>query len=100
MNKKTIVSLTIIPIGITGLVWWSKTVDTKGVSDTALKSHPARIGSILVADGLFYDFGKISMKDGNVSKVFKVTNTGSVDASVSSVYTSCMCTNAYILSAD
>ena len=40
------------------------------------------------------------MKNGNVSKVFKVTNSGSQDINLESVITSCMCTTAYILKED
>lgn len=101
MNKKTIISLIIIIIGITSLVWWSKSVEKEELNANAsTKSDLARTESILVMSESFYDFGKISMKDGNVSKIFKVTNTGSEDIKVPSLYTSCMCTNAYILNAD
>ena len=104
MDKKTIISLAIIILGVTGLVWWSKSVDNKSLRGaTETKSHPARIENgtgILTAEETFYDFGRISMKDGNVSKIFTVTNTGSENINVPSLYTSCMCTNAYILSMD
>ena len=103
MNKKTIVSLIVILVGITGLVWWSKVADSRALKESIGKSHPAIVGTSdnkLTAEETFYDFGKISMKDGNVSKTFKVTNSGTEDISVPSLYTSCMCTNAYILNAD
>lgn len=105
MNKQTIISLVVIIIGVASLVWWSKSVDNKELSvDKLTKSHPARIENItantLTALETFYDFGTISMKNGNVSKVFKVTNTGSEDIKVPSVTTSCMCTTAYIIKED
>ena len=40
------------------------------------------------------------MKDGNVSKVFRVTNSGTADVNLTDVSTSCMCTAAYILRDD
>src|SRR3989338_1824784 len=101
MDKKTIVSLVVIIIGVGGLVWWSKSVENKDLSANVLTdSHPARIGDTLTAPETFYDFGTISMKNGNVSKIFKVTNSTGADIKVPSLTTSCMCTNAYILSAD
>jgi len=103
MDKKTIVSLVVILIGITGVVWWSKVADSRALNASVGGSHPAITGTPgnkLTAEETFYDFGKISMKDGNVSKTFKVTNSGTEDISVPSLYTSCMCTNAYILNAD
>ena len=43
-----------------------------------------------------FDFGSISMKEGNVSHEFVVKNTGAQAVSISRVYTSCMCTTAKI----
>ncbi len=47
-----------------------------------------------------YDFGKISMKDGNVTKDFIITNTTDTQATLRNLTTSCMCTTAYIVGAD
>lgn len=63
-------------------------------------SHTAPVSSILTAEETFYDFGTISMKNGNVSKVFKVANSTSEDIKVPSLTTSCMCTTAYIIKED
>ncbi|MEK7459792.1 MAG: DUF1573 domain-containing protein [Patescibacteria group bacterium] len=54
----------------------------------------------LVSSETLYDFGMISMKDGNVSKNFKVTNESDMDILISSVTTSCMCTVAYVVGVD
>ena len=54
-------------------------------------------GNVLATAETFYYFGKISMKNGNVSKIFKVANNGTEDIKVPSLTTSCMCTTAYIL---
>lgn len=43
-----------------------------------------------------YDFGTISMKNGNVTKTFAVKNTKTEPVFLSQLYTSCMCTNASI----
>lgn len=59
---------------------------------------PKKSNSLTVLENL-YDFGEISMKNGNVEKIFTVTNTTSKDVTVSRVVTSCMCTNAYVESA-
>ena len=34
MNKQTVISLIVILAGVTGLVWWSKSVDNKKLSET------------------------------------------------------------------
>ncbi|HEY9583068.1 MAG TPA: DUF1573 domain-containing protein [Candidatus Paceibacterota bacterium] len=101
MNKKTGISIIIILIGVLSLVWWSKSTENVTLSaDDLTKSHPARIGGALVAGETFYDFGTISMKNGNVSKVFEVINSTSEDIKVPSLTTSCMCTKAYFVSVD
>lgn len=104
MTKKTIVSVIIILVGIAGLVGWSKSAENKDLSvfeGESEKSHPARTGEItanaLTAVETFYDFGTISMKNGNVSKIFEVDNNTGGDILVPSLTTSCMCTTAYIL---
>jgi hypothetical protein len=103
MDKKTIISLIVILVGITGLVWWSKIADSRTLNASIGGSHPAIVrteGDKLIAEENFYDFGKISMKDGNVSKIFKVTNPGTADINLTNVSTSCMCTAAYLLRED
>jgi len=54
----------------------------------------------LKAPEVFYDFGVISMKNGDVSKRFKVTNESSEDILMPSLATSCMCTRAYFIGPD
>ncbi len=63
-------------------------------------SHLAVVSGALVATETFYDFGTISMKNGKVSKVFRVTNSTNADIKVPSLNTSCMCTTAYIIQED
>jgi len=47
-----------------------------------------------------YDFGTISMANGNVEKIFKVANPTDKDIFIKTVNTSCMCTTAYIVKGD
>ena len=104
MTKNTIVSLIIIFVFVGSVVWWSKSVSVEDKELSAFEpggSHPAKVAGVttdqLTALETFYDFGTISMKNGKVSKVFKLTNSTDGDIKVPSVTTSCMCTTAYIL---
>lgn len=54
----------------------------------------------LVALESFYDFGTISMKDGKVTKVFKVINGTDKDIFFPRLTTSCMCTAAFFVGLD
>ncbi len=58
---------------------------------------PAQNGaSALLATDDFFDFGTISMRDGKVSRIFSVRNDEEVPITIQSVYTSCMCTEAFV----
>lgn len=48
------------------------------------------------ADETAYDFGTVSMKNGLVTKEFTVTNNENEPLSLRRLYTSCMCTKAYL----
>ena len=81
-------------LAVGGLFFW-------GRANQALSSStPSGAASALAAAEVSYDFGTISMKNGNVSKVFKVINSTTQDIKVPSLTTSCMCTTAYIIKAD
>lgn len=98
--KNLIIAITIVIIGIGGLVWWGKSnqlVTVNNSSDEKLENH---IGGMLTAEETMYDFGEISMKNGKVSKVFKVTNLTENDINLKTIATSCMCTVAYIINGD
>ncbi len=56
--------------------------------------------SALTASEILYDFGTISMKNGDVSYEFKVINATDKDIMVPTVVTSCMCTAAFIVESD
>jgi len=58
------------------------------------------VPSALVSSQQLNDFGTISMKNGNVSKDFVVSNPTKTAVIINSVSTSCMCTSALIVEAD
>ena len=74
-----------------------KNVTTASVQDTG-GSHTAK--SRLTASETVYDFGTISMKNGNVTKEFTVTNSTTQDIIIKTILTSCMCTKAFIVEPD
>ena len=92
MNKNTLPIIVFFTIfaGFIGLAWWGGLAQNYAVSSTGARS-------VLTASEIFYDFGTISMKNGNVSTDFTVTNSTDKDIVVSSLITSCMCTTAFIV---
>lgn len=90
MNIKIIFASIVVIIGLLGILGRSQNVPQIGGTENTGAT------STLVARESLYDFGTISMKDGLVNHVFKVTNASTRDVNVKKITTSCMCTNAYV----
>lgn len=92
--KKTLIIGLVVVVGIVGLMLWGQSVQTK--------AEPQPSGEIrsLSAPETAYNFGAISMRDGTVEHIFIVTNSSEKDIEIKRVFTSCMCTAAYIESAN
>jgi len=88
--KKTIIIGTVIVLGPIGLMLWGRGSQTAGSPQ-----NPGVISSLTASEKSF-DYGTISMKDGLVDHVFKITNSSDEAVYVEKINTSCMCTNAYI----
>lgn len=101
-KNKIIVSIVTIAIILIGVFVYAKPAENENnkeinITKEITTSHPANIEDILSAKETFYDFGTIRMKDGNVSKMFEITNLTGGDVVLERVTTSCMCTVAYII---
>src|SRR3989338_782116 len=96
-SKSTIIAFTVGIIFI-GLFIWGGIGNRETGTSTQRTSMSTAFASGLTASETFYDFGTISMKNGNVMKEFTVTNTTDQDINVLTVLTSCMCTTAFVRS--
>ena len=92
MNQFKIILIVIAAtvLGLGAVIWFTRP-DTVNNQQGSLSSGTA--GTLLSEESMF-DFGKISMREGNVFHVFKIKNTGTGSVTVDKVYTSCMCTTA------
>ena len=93
MIKKTknVIILTIALILIIGVMAFvSKDEDPSTLSSAKYSS------STLTSSESDFDFKTISMKDGEVSHMFEFKNNGTEPVKIEKVYTSCLCTTAYI----
>lgn len=94
MDKKTIMGALIIILALFGIMWWGgKNTPAKGIDNESGKGSVSQLN----VSEISHDFGTISMAKGNVSKTFKVENKSAEDVKIGKLYTSCMCTNAYII---
>ena len=91
MKTKNIIIFFLVLGGLFGLMWLGKPAQTQ--TSTPITA------SVLTTSEKLYDFGTISMADGQVEKLFKVTNSTEQEINLESVTTSCMCTTAYLESA-
>ena len=97
---KTTNIIILVCVVIIGLFTWgyfSKGGTTASVQGVSTSNNSK---GLLTATEKFYDFGTVSMKNGNVSREFNVTNASDKDITVDTVITSCMCTNAFIVKSD
>ncbi len=96
MNKSVLIGALIV-LGIIGLMVWGRNAASSGAQPVNHAGAPEESAiSPLTALETLYDFGTISMKNWTVDHRFTVTNKTSAAVYISSVYTSCMCTAAYL----
>lgn len=94
-NRNIIIASTAVALLFVGLLWVSAPKKPAGNAGSQVASAQTASGS-LSAKETFFDFGTVSMKNGKVSHVFKITNETDSAAIVSKLFTSCMCTTASI----
>jgi hypothetical protein len=101
MESKTISIIAVVLVIFVGLfVWGYAGMGGTTASVGQSSGSNGAVQGALIAPETSYDFGTISMKNGNVTKEFTVTNPTDRDIDVSTVFTSCMCTEAFIVSPD
>lgn len=98
MKPKTLLLSALFVLVIIGLLAWGNAAKGRTASVQGISSRAQN--SVLAAPLVFYDFGTISMKDGNVTKEFTVTNPTAEAVTVETVFTSCMCTTAFLVGPD
>jgi hypothetical protein len=92
MKKGTIIAVSLAALAVIGIMILGRSINGAMSSQAEVT-----IKSDLTAPETLFDFGVISMKDGNVAHTFQVKNPTDKDLTVVRLSTSCMCTNAYIV---
>lgn len=100
--KKNILIIIGIAAIFAGLFWLQlRLYKNVGASDSPSSGAQANLlPSVLGASELKYDFGSISMANGNVTHKFQINNTALEPVTITKVYTSCMCTTAILIRND
>jgi len=91
LNNKLVISFIVgtLAIIVGGVFLVSKTGNTAQLEVT--QEAKAEVAETT------HDWGEIPINDGNVTKVFKIKNTGSGTLKLANVATSCMCTTAQVI---
>jgi hypothetical protein len=94
-NKNIIIGILATVLIFGGLVWLAG--PSSPISQGEVLSSEVGVGKISVSEDSF-DFGKISMAAGKVSRSFAIKNESEGSLTISKMYTSCMCTTATLIS--
>ena len=92
MNKQILITISGIVIAISAFFLLANYS-----VPTGQKSGDTPGPLVLLAPETFYNFGDVSMAKGNVTHNFKIVNNSGQPASISRIYTSCMCTEAKLM---
>jgi hypothetical protein len=75
----------------------------KAVTAQAAPAAPVQVAAqqpgVLISSRANYDFGTISMGAGKVSTTYRIKNQGAAPLALDKIYTSCMCTEATLITA-
>lgn len=91
MNKNIVSIVIVAAVALLGLMAWGYSG-----SGTPVRGEVNAANALAVSERL-YDFGTISMRDGDVTHIFEVENPTDKDVTLNDVSTSCMCTTAFIV---
>lgn len=97
MNKNINLILIIGGIGFLAAIIFLAGVFNGNKNSQNASVSSAYSNSALVVENNNYDFGTISMANGDVSYQFELKNEGEEAVKIEKVYTSCMCTSAAII---
>lgn len=99
MKSKTIIITFVIGFVLASLLIWGYAQD--GNTAAAVQGIVSgETESSLVSTDTVYNFGSISMKDGDVTKDFVLMNPTNADIIIRNIETSCMCTSALLIRPD
>lgn len=93
MSNKIIFGIGAAILIVAGVVFVARP-DSSQKNNTVNVSN-GLLGAIEIPEKTF-DFGRISMTEGNVSHSFTIKNTGNEPVTINKMYTSCMCTTAVL----
>lgn len=100
-NKNIIVFIVIVTLALAGFALLGASRPSGGPASLGnlVNNQSGSSGSLVVSEAS-YDFGTISMRRGNVQRVFTVKNTSQEAVTVTKLYTSCMCTTATLVKSE
>ncbi len=94
-SKQTILGIGALILVVMLFAWFAR--PDGGGRSTASIGDQVSGDQALTAEERMFNFGTISMARGEVRHAFKVKNSFSEPMTINKIYTSCMCTTAYLV---
>lgn len=91
--KNIVLKLSFGILALTIAISASRLIGRLKSNNSAVVTQPTLIQ---VSENL-HDFGKISINNGKVSYIFNIKNISAQPVTISKIYTSCMCTTAFLI---
>lgn len=91
---KYLIGAVVLVLGLAGVLFYAQ---PESADHTTMNDAAGQNSLNLSVEPANYDFGNITMKDGLVTKSFKIVNTQDAKLKLAQAYTSCMCTTAKIV---
>lgn len=91
--KETLIIVGITIAAFVGIIWLA-TPDQKAPAQAGVSGE---VSKVLITQENKFDFGTISMAAGKVTHAFKFKNTSAEPLTITTTYTSCMCTSATLV---
>lgn len=92
-NFRYVSGIGIVIVALLVLGWWTR----QSSAPAAVSAGGSGGGGVLTAAQASYDFGAVSMRNGKVQYQFTLQNDTDQPATVTKLYTSCMCTTARLV---
>lgn len=97
-GKNKTILLAVGLVILLGVMFWLGQPKSNQPSGNGANLSDTVGGGQLTVQESFFDFGTISMARGRVENLYKVKNISGESVVVTKMYTSCMCTIAYLMS--
>ncbi len=93
---KTVLGIFVGAVAVVGSLIWFGQPDAN-TNSKSISTIASNISNLIKTEETSFDFGSVSMAKGKISHLFRFKNTGLEPVVINKIYTSCMCTEALLV---